>query len=74
MDDGSKHSNNLEKNTGGESGDILFDDGDVFQPSWIRRAFQDRDGLDKQLLDYGFYFLWRCTIISWIIYFIEIVF
>lgn len=47
---------------------------DVFQSAWIRRAIQSSNGLDRFLLDYGFHFLWRCGIFSWIIFLTQKIF
>lgn len=47
------------------------DDGNVFQPIWVRRVIQNSMGLDRFLLDYGFDFLLPCGIFSWFIFFIE---
>jgi len=74
MDDGSKTNKNLEKNLDTEHSDDMFNVGNVLQSAWIRRAFQSGDGLDGQLLDYGFYFLWRCTVFSWLVFLIETIF
>lgn len=43
----------------------------VLQPFRIRCAFQDGDGLNKFLLDYGFNFLPYVGIISWVIFFLQ---
>lgn len=47
------------------------DAGNVFQPTWVRCAFQASNELDRFLLDYGFHFLWRCGIFSWIVFLTE---
>lgn len=48
--------------------------GTVLQPVRLRRLIQDSVGLDRFLLAYGFDFLWRCGLFSWLIFLIEKVF
>ena len=48
-----------------------INDGNVFQPSWIRRLIQSSDGLDKFILDYGFNFLPYISLLFYIILFIK---
>lgn len=43
----------------------------ILQPTWIRRAFQDGDGLDRFLLDYGFNFLLRFGVLLHLVLFIK---
>lgn len=52
----------------------LFNVGNVHESTWIRRAIQTSDGLDKFLLGYGFDFLWRCAFFSWVIFLLQKVF
>lgn len=57
-----------------EEGDPSKPDPDisnVFQPTWIRCAFQDGNGLDRFLLDYGFNFLLRFGVLLHIVLFIK---
>jgi hypothetical protein len=49
----------------------VSDAGDVFQPAWLRRTIQTSNGLDRFLLDYGFHFLLRCTVLSWLVFIIQ---
>lgn len=48
--------------------------GDVFQSTWLRRAFQTSNGLDRILLDYGLNFLPSVGILSWCLFLLEKVF
>jgi hypothetical protein len=48
-----------------------INDGNVFQPSWIRRLIQSSDGLDRVILDYGFNFLPYISLLFYIILFIK---
>lgn len=42
----------------------------VLQPFRVRCSFQDGDGINRFLLDYGFNFLPYISIISWVIFLI----
>ncbi len=43
------------------------DDGNVFQPSWIRRTFLHNPEIDEFLLDYNLSFLPGISIMLWFI-------
>lgn len=58
----------LEKSISQKPGDIFSDVVSIFQSNGIRFSFQDDNGLDRFLLDYGRYFLLRIGILSFIIY------
>lgn len=45
--------------------------GNVFQSIGFRRFIQSCNELDRFLLAYGFDFLWRCAIVSWVILLIQ---
>jgi hypothetical protein len=62
---------NLETDTSQESGDSCFSSRNLLQPSWVRRAVQNGDGLDRFILDNYFYILLRLSILFWIIFFVE---
>lgn len=49
----------------------LSDASTVLQPFWLRCLVQNSTRFDRFLLDYGFNFLWRCGIFSWILFFIK---
>ena len=67
MDDSEKKTENNE----GDPSHPEPDASDVFQPAWIRRIIQTNTGLDRFLLDYGFNFLWRISVLFYIILFIK---
>ena len=71
MDPDSKRLNDIEIKILKQHGHSLLNDSDVFQSSWIRRFIQTSNGLDRFLLDYGFNFLLRCAIFSWLLFLIE---
>lgn len=58
----------LEKSISQKPGDIFSDVVSIFQSLWVRLSFQDDNGLDRFLLDYGRYFLLRIGVLSFIIY------
>jgi hypothetical protein len=62
---------NLETDTSQEPGDSSFSSRNLLQPSWVRRAVQNGDGLDRFILDNYFYILLRLSILFWIIFFVE---
>ena len=55
----------------GEPGNVEPDDCNVLQSTRFRRTFQDGNGLDRFLLDYGCYFLWRISFILYLVLFIK---
>ena len=55
----------------GEPGNVEPDDCNVFQSSRFRRTIQDGNGLDRFLLDYECYFLWRISFILYLVLFIK---
>ena len=71
MDPDGKRLNDLEIDILKQRGNILLNDSDVLQPTWLRRLIQDGNELDRFLLDYGFNFLWNCGILSWIVFFLQ---
>lgn len=48
-----------------------FNGCNVFQPIWLRRLIQEGNGLDRFLLDYGYYFLLPFGSMFHIVLFIE---
>jgi hypothetical protein len=62
---------NLETDTSQESGDSSFSNRNLLQPSWIRRAVQNGNGLDRFILGNYNYILLRLSIIFWIVFFVE---
>lgn len=59
------------KNKEGEHNNSMSNGRDVFQSTWLRRAFQDGNGLDRFLLDYGRHFLLRISFILYFVLFIK---
>ena len=59
---------NLEKNILRKLKGHLLDASTFFQPFWFRRVVQDGYELDRFLLDYGCYILFRGGIIFWLLY------
>jgi hypothetical protein len=57
--------------TESEPSNVEPDDCNVFQSSRFRRTFQDDNGLDRFVLDYGCYFLWRISFILYLVLFIK---
>ncbi len=55
----------------GEPSNVEPDDCNVLQSTRFRRTFQDGNGLDRFLLDYGRYFLWRISFLFYFILFIK---
>ena len=55
----------------GEPSNVEPDDCNVLQSTRFRRTFQDGNGLDRFLLDYGCYFLWRISFILYLVLFIK---
>ena len=55
----------------GEPGNVEPDDCNVLQSTRFRRTFQDGNGLDRFLLDYGCYVLWRISFILYLVLFIK---
>jgi hypothetical protein len=70
--DSIKKNNDLEKKNFKQLSNILPDDCNVLQPTWVRHIIQTSNGIDRFLLDYGFAFLPSCGIISWIIFLIAL--
>ena len=62
---------NAQQKTEGEPSNVEPDDCNVFQSFRFRRTIQDGNGLDRFLLDYGCYFLWRISFILYIVLFIK---
>ena len=62
---------NLETDTSQEPGDSSISSRNFLQPSWVRRAVQNGNGLDRFILDNYFYILLRLSILFWIVFFIE---
>ncbi len=62
---------NLETDTSQEPGDSSISSRNFLQSSWIRRAVQNGNGLDRFLLDYYFHFLLRLSVLFWVIFFIQ---
>jgi len=62
---------NLETDTSQESGDSSFSARYFLQSSWIRRAVQNGNGLDRFILGNYNYILLRLSIIFWIVFFVE---
>jgi len=63
-----------EKKTEDNEGDPTHpepDASDVLQPAWVRRIIQTNNGLDRFILDYGCYFLWRISFILYLVLFIK---
>ena len=71
MDPDSKQINDLEIKILKQRSYNVSNDSHVLQSSWIRRAIQTSDGLDRFLLGYGYNFLPACGIVSWILFFIK---
>ena len=62
---------NLETDTSQESSDSIPCSRNFLQSSWIRRAVQNGNGLDRFILgDYNNILL-RLSIIFWIVFFVE---
>jgi len=70
MDDDSRNQN-LESNFFKKAFHNLFNACYVFQPFWVRCAFQDDDGLNRFLLDYGRYFLLYSGSFLWALFFLQ---
>ena len=62
---------NLETDASQESGDSIFSNRNFLKPSWVRRAVQNGNGLDRFILEYYNYILLRLSIIFWIVFFVE---
>ena len=62
---------NLETDTSQESGDSIPNSRNLLQSSWIRRAVQNGNGLDRFILGYYNYILLRLSILFWIVFFVE---
>lgn len=62
---------NLETDTSQESGDSSFSNRNLLQPSWVRCAVQNGNGLDRFILGNYNYILLRLSIIFWIVFFVE---
>ena len=60
-----------QQKTEGEPSNVEPDDCNVLQSFRFRRTFQDDNGLDRFLLDYGRYFLWRISFLFYFILFIK---
>ena len=70
----SMNNDNMEEDIPSEPDNSIFNTCHVLQPFGLRRAFQNRDGFDRFLLDYYFHFLLRFSILLWVIFLIEKVF
>ena len=64
----SMNNDNMEEDIPSEPGNSIFNTCHVLQPFGLRRAFQNRDGFDRFLLDYGLNILPYLTVISWFIF------
>lgn len=54
-----------------EPSNVEPNDCNVFQSFRFRRTIQDGNGLDRFLLDYRCYFLWRISFILYLVLFIK---
>jgi len=70
----SMNNDHMEEDIPSEPGDSIFSPRNVLQPFGLRRAFQNRHGLDRFLLDYYFHFLLRFSILLWVVFLIKKVF
>lgn len=73
MDDASQNKN-LETNFSRKSCNYVPNDGDVFQPIWVRLSLQDDIRFHEFLLDYGRNFLPRVGTFLFIIYILQKIF
>ncbi len=62
---------NLETDTSQEPGDSSTGNGHLLQSSWVRRAVQNGNGLDRFILGNYYYILLRLSILFWIVFFVE---
>jgi hypothetical protein len=71
MDPADKQINDLEIKILKQRFNSLPDDSSLFKPAWVRRLIQSSNEYDRFLLAYGFDFLWRCAIISWVLFIVQ---
>lgn len=62
---------NLETDTSQEPGDSDISHRNFLQSSWIRRAVQNGNGLDRFILGNYYHILLRLSILFWIVFLFE---